>query len=611
MGFDAWFTIGIVLLLVIGLASNHIGADTALLGALTVLMVTGIISPVEATRGFADPAVLMIAALFIVAAGLTETGATEMIAQRVLGRPKTLMGAQLRLMLPVATMSSFMNNTPIVAMYLPIVHSWARKLRISPSRLYMPLSFAAIMGGAITLIGTSSNLVVNQLYLEYYTQHAAVLMDQFGLAEPSRAKQFWWIAVVGAPMLILGVGFIVLASKWLLPERVPPDERGYEGREYTVEVVVEPTSPVVNKSIEQAGLRQLPGLFLTEIQRDGETIPAVAPEEIILADDHLVFVGVVDSVVDLLKIRGLTPASGQARKVQADRQSRRTVEAVVSHTSTLVGQTVRAAQFRTRFNAAIIAVHRGGQRVGGKIGDIILQPGDTLLLSTHAGFIDAYRNSNHFYLISSVVGAREVRHERAWVAIAIMVLLVVMMTIPIPGVSIPPLAAAFFAAALMVFTRCCTGTIARNSIGWQILLIIGASLGIGRALTSTGAAQGIASAILSVADPLGEYGLLAAFALLAMLFCQLITNKGAAVLMFPIAMALAHDSGVSPEPYVVTLMAVTACSFMTPVGFATNLMVYGPGGYRFFDYVRLGGPLSLMVIVLCTVITPFVFPFHP
>lgn len=611
MGFDAWFTIGLVGVLVVALASNRIGADTALLGALTVLMVVGILPPAEAASGFADPAVLMIAALFVVAAGLTETGATEMIAQRVLGRPKSLVGAQLRLMLPVAAMSSFMNNTPIVAMYLPIVHTWARKLRISPSKLFMPLSFAAIMGGAITLIGTSSNLVVNQLYLEYYAEHGAELMATLGLAEPSRVKQFWGIAIVGVPTLILGVAFILIASRWLLPERVPPDERGYEGRSYTVEVLVEPTSPVVGKSIEAAGLRQLPGLFLSEILRDESIIPAVAPERILLAGDRLVFVGVIESVVDLLKIRGLTPSPDQVAKVRAHRELRRTVEAVISHTSTLVGKTVRASQFRTRFNAAIIAVHRGGQRVAGKIGDIVLQPGDTLLLTAHASFLDAYRNSRHFYLISSVPGAREVRHERAWVAIAIMALLVVLMTVPIPGVSIPPLTAAFLAAMLMIFTRCCTGTIARTSISWQILLIVGAALGIGRALTSTGAAQGIASGILHLAAPLGAHGLLGAFAVLAAVFCQLITNKGAAVLMFPIAMALAHDSGVSPEPYVVTLMAVTACSFMTPVGFATNLMVYGPGGYRFMDYVRLGGPLTLMVIVLSTILTPLAFPFHP
>lgn len=621
---ELWLTLGTVAALVVALASNRIGPDTAMLGALTVLLVAGVVEPARAVAGFADPAVLMIGALFVVAAGMTETGAMAAIAERMLGRPRSIVGAQLRMMIPVAATSAFMNNTPIVAMYMPIVHDWARRLRLSPSKLFMPLSFAAILGGACTLIGTSTNLAVNQLYLEYYRQHAESLQSRFGLVEPSNAKQFWWVGTVGIPAAVVGLAFIAIASRWLLPERRAPDAGGNGARQYTVELIAQPRSPIVGKSIEQAGLRQLPGLYLVEIERDGERLPAVAPDERIQAGDRLVFAGVVESVVDLLKIRGLAPATDQVGKVDADRRDRTVVEAVVSHGSPLVRRTVREAQFRTRYNAAIIAVHRNGQRVRGKIGDIVLQPGDTLLLSTHRGFVPAYRNSSDFYLVSNVDSAREVRHERAWVALAIMALLVLLLTLPtgslfralnqqyglhLPATGLPPLAAGFLCATLMVYTRCCTGTAARTSINWQVLLVIAAAMGIGRAMADTGAAQFLADGLFQIVGPLGPRSMLFLFALLTSAISQLITNKGAAVLMFPIAMALAEDAGVSPEPFAVTLMVAAACSFLTPVGFVTNLMVFGPGGYRFFDYARLGLPLTLLVAALAAGIAPVVFPF--
>lgn len=614
MGWEAWYTLGVVGLLIAALASGRMGTDTCMLGALTLLMIAGVIDTAEAVHGFAHPAVLMIAALFVVAAGLTETGAVTALSKKMLGRPKTLSGALLRLTAPVTCLSAFMNNTPIVAMYLPVVDDWARKLRISPSKLFMPLSFAAILGGACTLIGTSTNLAVNNLYVEYFREHRETLHSLHGLEEPSASKQFWWISVVGIPSAVVGVGIITLLSGTLLPERHKPVEGQLDRRQYTLEMMVEKGSPLVGQTIEQAGLRHLPGLFLSEIERGGVLRPAVGPDEVLEADDRLVFVGVVESVVDLLKIRGLVPATNQVSKVAGGRGERALVEAVVSHNSPLVRRNVRESQFRTRYNAAIIAVHRGGQRVQGKIGDIVLQPGDTLLLSTHHGFLETNRNSDHFYLVSGIEGARVVRHERAWLAAAIMLGMVILLSVPTEpwlGRQIPPLAVGFLAATIMVFSRCCTGTIARQSINWQVLLVIGAAIGVGRAMEVSGAAHALAGLIFRAVGPLGPQAALAGLYLSTSVFAQLITNKGAAVLMFPITMALAHELGVSPEPFVVTLMVAAACSFLTPVGFVTNLMVFGPGGYRFTDYLRLGLPLTLAIGTLAVLIAPVAFPFHP
>ena len=625
MDFEIVVTLGTLALLAAALVSNRVGPDTAMLSSLTVLLVAGVVSPREAASGFADPALLMIASLFVVATGLTETGAMSWLAGRVLGRPASSGAAQLRLMVPVAAMSAFMNNTPIVAMYMPIVGTWAKTLRISPSKLFMPLSFAAILGGSCTLIGTSTNLVVNGMYLTYFdAQQAGSLVHELGLSRPSMPKQFWWIGVVGLPAAVCGIGFIALAAGKLLPDRIREGRIEPGGREYMVETLVGAKSPIVGQSIEQAGLRSLPGLYLVEIERAGDRLPAVAPGERIEAGDRLVFAGVVESVVDLLTTRGLEPATQEVRKVDAARRERSVVEAVVSHGSPLVRKTVREARFRTRYNAAIIAVHRNGQRIEGKIGDITLRAGDTLLLLTHSGFVGAYRNSQDFYLVSNVEGVTQVWHERAWVAFGILGLLVGLLVLPtgtifagissvtglsLPAGGVPPLAAAMLCAMLMVLSRCCTGTSARANINWQVLLVIGAALGVGKAMVGSGTADLLAGGLLWIIEPLGNHGALFVFALVTNGVCQLVTNKGAAVLMFPIAIGIAQSLGVSPEPFVVTLMASAACSFMTPIGFATNMMVLGPGGYRFTDYLRLGVPLTLMVSALCAVIPPAVFPF--
>ncbi|UCD76119.1 MAG: SLC13 family permease [Phycisphaerales bacterium] len=614
MSLEAWFTVGTIALVIAALVTNRISTDVAMIGGLTLLMLGDFFLPgdvvavPDAISGFAHPALLLIGALFVVAAGLQGTGGMEMIAQRLLGRPKSIIGAQLRLMLPVTVMSAFMNNTPIVAMYLPIVNDWAKKLRISPSKLYLPLSFASIMGGKLTYLGTSSNIVVMGLYIAYLAGHADD-PTTLGVGELSAMKKFWGVALVGAPSVVVGTALIVLTSRWLLPERRPATQTTLDARKYQVEMLVRPDSPIVGKTIEQAGLRHLPGLFLTSIEREGHELPAVGPDERLQADDRLSFAGILESVVDLRKIRGLEPATDQVKKVDVRMPQRTLVEAVVARNSPLVGRTVRGARFRTVYNAAIIAVHRAGQRVRAKIGDIILQRGDTLLLETHHQWVDAYRNSDHFYLVSKVEGSRPIRHERAWLSLAILAMLVIMFTLT----PVNQVISAFLCAMLMVGTRCVTGTVARQSINWQVLLVIAAALGMGRALEQTGAAQHIADSMMAACTSLdlGPRGVLFVMFIITAMFSQLITNNGAAVLMFPIVVATGLDLGVSIEPFVFTMMVAAGASFISPVAYQTNLMVYGPGGYKFMDFVKIGTPLTLLTGVVCTLIAPVVFPFTP
>ncbi|MBT8486367.1 MAG: SLC13 family permease [Phycisphaerales bacterium] len=612
MTWEIWYTLGSIALVIAALATNRISPDTAMVGGLTLLLLGDAALPGEilpwtdGIRGFAHPAIVMIGALFVVAAGLQQTGGMEIVAQRLLGRPRTIAGAQLRMMMPVAVMSGFMNNTPIVAMYLPIINDWAKKLRISPSKLYMPLSFSAILGGKLTLIGTASNIVVMGLYLEFLAQPPDTAQAwTAGIPAPSAQLQFWGIAAIGVPTAIAGMILIVALSRWLLPERRPASGVVLDARKYQVEMVVQPDAPIVGKTIEEAGLRHLPGLYLTQIERNGRVRTAVSPQTRLEADDRLAFTGIIESVVDLRKIRGLVPATDQVGKIAGPRQQRTLVEAVVSHNSPLVARSVRDSKFRTKYNAAIIAVHRNGEHINAKVGNIVLKPGDTLLIDTHQGFVDAHRNSDDFYLVSQVHGSHPIRHERAPVALAILGLLVVLITVT----RMPPVVAALVCAGLMVITRCVTGTEARTSVNWQVLLVIGSALGMGVAMEHTGASVAIADQLAGVCQGLGPTATLGVLFLAASLFGQVITNNGAAVLMFPVMMATAQELGVRPEAFVFTLMVAAGSTFLSPVSYQTNLMVYGAGGYRFLDYARLGLPLTLLLAVMTMFLAPVVFPF--
>jgi len=609
---DAWMTLGVIGLVVIALLTNRVGVDTAMLGGLTLIMLLGILPPIDAVSGFAHPAVVMIAGMFVIAAGLEETGGMAMLASAFLGKPKSVTGAQVRLMGPVSFMSALMNTTPIVAAYLPIVADWARKLKISPSKLYMPLSYAAIFGGICTMIGTSSNITVNELFIgfiETAPEESAAWLAGFDItARGFESRQFFWMTIVALPCTIVATLFVIATTKWLLPARIPAFDLVEEERRYTVEMLVQRNSPIVGKTIDDAGLRALPGLYLSEIERGDARFPAVAPDMRIEADDVLLFVGVIDSVVDLRKIRGLVPATDQVEKVGAPRAARTIFEAVISHNSPLVGSTVRESQFRTKYNAAIIAVARHGHRIRKKIGDIILQPGDTLLLVTHQGFGNAYRNSGDFYLISNVEEAREVRHERAWLSLGILALLITLLIAQPFGLH--PIASVFLCAMLMVVTRCVTGTVARKSIRWQVLLVIGSAIGLGAALNETGAAKEIAHGILTALGNAGPHVILFTMFALTSIFAQFITNNGAAVLMFAIAMPSVEEIGVNPMPFVLAILIAAGCNLMSPVAYQTNLMVYGPGGYRFSDFLRMGVPITVVIGVIVTLLAPMVYPFH-
>ena len=588
MSWEAWLTIAIILLCFIAMAAYRVSPDISLMGGITILLVTGIITPAQAFVGLSNEGVITVAILYVVVAGLKETGAIAWLGQSLLGRPKTLHAAQLRLMSPVAAMSAFLNNTPVVAMFIPAVSDWAKKNQISPSKLMIPLSYAAIAGGTCTLIGTSTNLVVNGLLIE---ENQTASLGMFDLA---------WI---GIPVTIITFVYIVTTQKWLLPERLPSSSQFGDVRQYTVEMIVEADSPLDGKTIEQAGLRHLPGLYLIEIDREGTILPAVSPQEKIHSNDRLIFAGVVDSVVDLQKIRGLKPATDQVFKLNSRREDRCLIEAVVSHNCPLAGKSIREGGFRTLYNAAVIAVARDGEQLKIKLGDIILRPGDTLLLEAHPSFAAQQRNSRDFYLVSKLQESELPNHDKAKVSLTILLGMVITAAFGL----LPILHAALLAAALMVIFRCTRGRTARRSVDWQVIIVIAASFGLGSALQSTGAAEAIASSLTTLSAD-NAYLALAITFLVTALFTAFATNNTAAVLMFPISLSTAQLLDVNFLPFAVVIMVAASASFATPIGYQTNLMVYGPGGYHFSDYLRIGIPLTILVGLITILLVPMVWP---
>ncbi|MCG8555080.1 MAG: SLC13 family permease [Proteobacteria bacterium] len=576
MNWEAWTTLGLIVAMMVAMVRNLAGPDLVLMAGLATLLALGIVTPAEAFAGFSNQGMLSIAVLLVVAAGMRETGALELVVRGLLGRPRSLLDAQLRMMLPVCGVSAFLNNTPVVAMMVPIVLDWSRRIGQSPSKLLIPLSYAAIVGGSCTLIGTATNLIVYGLTRARYPEMHVGMFE---------------ISALGLPVCVAAVLYVLVASRAWLPARETARHKLEDAREYTVAMRIEPGSPVIGRTIEGAGLRHLPGLFLVEIERsDGELRPAPGPEVRLHQGDRLLFTGVIDSVVDLRKVRGLVLDEQAAHKLSDPRPTRRLVEAVVAPASSLVNQSVRAAGFRTRYSAAIVAVHRQGERIASKIGDIVLQAGDTLLLETHPSFVETFRDDTAFALVAEVAGSTPLRHDRAWWAIALLVALVASNTMGL----LPLVVAALLTAGAMLATGCLTGTEARQALDLRVLLTIAAALGVGAALEASGAAGQVAQIVVGAAAPFGPIGLVAAVYIVTVLLNAVATTQAAAVLMFPVVVAAVDSLQLDFRPFMFTLMLASSASFMTPIGYPTNLMVYGPGHYRFSDFTRFGGPLQVL-----------------
>lgn len=579
MTWQAWLTLAVVLVMFVAMVRGMAPA-AAILTAVVTLLATGVIDERAAFSGFANSAPITVAALFVLARAVEDTGALRPLVRAALGGSTSTRARLVRLGFPAAAASAFLNNTPIVAMLIGPVSEWAESHKLPASRFLMPLSFAVILGGVVTTIGTSTNLVVS------------------GLLEQSGAEPFglFEISHVGLPMAAVGVLIVALLAPFVLPDRESPRRRlAAAERDFVVRMIVEPGGAMAGQSVEAAELRHLEGVFLVEIERDGELIAPVAPTTILRGGDHLLFVGQARVVADLHELPGLSSAeTPHFEALGAPEQHR--VEAVIGSGSPLLGQTPKEVGFRQRYDAAIIGIHREGQPVVAKLGEVRLRLGDTLLLLADAGFRERWRDRPDFLVIQPL------DHEEAAPAPGRKALLVGLVGLAVVGVAgsglLPILHTSLIAAALLVATRTLSAQAARNAVEIEVLIVIAASFGLGAAIERSGLADTLGHGLVSAFHGLGWRGVLLGVVLSTVVLTEFISNNAAAALMFPIAMATAREVGGDPRSFAVAVAIAASLSFLTPIGYQTNTMVYGPAGYRFGDYWRLGAPLTLASIAV-------------
>ncbi|MCB0973096.1 MAG: SLC13 family permease [Actinobacteria bacterium] len=579
MSSDAAITLGVLVAVFALLASDRLPPSGVLLGGLVALIVTDVIDPQTGVSGFSNPAPLTVAALYVVAAGARRTGLLAGLTGRVLGGDGGR-ASLIRLCSPVAGLSAVFNNTPLVAMLLPEVSSWARAKRLPVSRFLMPLSFAAILGGVITLIGTSTNLVVS-----------GVLEQQgyrpFGLFE---------LTPIGLPAALGGLVVLIFVAQRLLPDRSDPTEQALESlRDFALHLEVASKGPLVGQTVTEAGLRHLSGVFLADIVRDDRHIGPVGPQEVLEAGDLLIFVGDVTDVLDLRARSGLIVPKDQAAVLESAREPLY-FEAVVGRESPLVAHTLKEVGGRDGYRAAVVAIHRAGEAVGGKLGDIDLRAGDTLVLLAGRDLRESRRAQEDFLVISPLAHTVPVISRGArWVALALAVF-VVCASLTLTST----LEAALLAAAIVVGARVVTYSEAKRSIDLDVVLMIASSLGIGSAVDSSGLARDIASLLTDSLGFAGTFGVIAGILLTTTILTEIVTNNAAAAVVVPIAIRAADQMDMDYRVMAVGVAVMASASFLTPIGYQTNAMIYGPGGYKFFDFLRVGGPINITFLLVTT-----------
>lgn len=575
MEWQGWLSLALTIGALAVLTFTRIGPHLVMMAVLTIFSALGILSGSEALAGFANSGLITVAAMFVVAAGIHGSGGIDLLVNKVLGQPTSVRSALGRIFAPVIVLSGFLNNTPVVATMIPAIHAWSRKIRIPPSKLMIPLSYTAILGGTLTLIGTSTNLVVNGQY--------QALTGDAGFS-------LFSITAVGIPVALAGLAFIwLLLPRWL-PDR--SDKQAFGNlREFTLEVTVDPNGPLVGKTVIQAGLRHLERAYLVEVERQGAIVTAVPSEEILHGGDQLVFAGDTQAISDLLRINGIIPSpeNGHSDTLNKDRAERRLVEAVVSPHCAALGQNIRDAKFRDRYGAVVLAVARNGERVKGNLGTIRLEAGDTLLLEARPAFVTRQRYNKDFLLINDL-DEQTPRHERAWLSWAILIGVVAAAGLGV----ISMLNAALIGAGLMIITGCCSVSQAEKSLDLTVIITIAASFALGAALQKTGVAEFLASNIIDLSGGTPWLMLILTYVAVSLL-TETITNNAAAVLMLPIVLEMTEKAGLNNEPFVFAIMMAASASFATPLGYQTNLMVYGPGGYRFSDFLKVGVPMNLFI----------------
>lgn len=592
--YHLWIVLSVLGLLVVALYTEVLRPAFSFLLAIIILLIFGILNPEQALEGFANEQIAVIVMLLILGNLLYKTRVVGLLFNKLFSRSDSPGMFRFKMMTGIGVSSAFLNNTPLVAMFMPHVHSWTSDNGYSPSRFLLPLSYASILGGCITLIGTSTNLIVNGLAVESGEASLGIF-------------DFVW---VGLPMLVIGVGYLMLVSTKLLPEKKALVQKLLnKSRKYFLETQVKKGSSLIGKSIEEGGLRNLKGMFIVGIIRNDQLIKPVNPAEILEQDDTLLLAGDPESIADLTK-----PSLGLSLPKACDiplEGRNDIVEVVISHNSRLVGKRVQDSDFRGKYDGAILAIHRNGEKLWGKIGDITLKAGDVLLVLTGKDFEARTEHNPAFYIISK---AKEIHNVEWWKVVVLIGGL--LSSIALAAFGIVPL---FLSLAVLLATVLVIGVAnpseIRRSIDFNLIFIIALGLALGKGMVNSGAATAVAEYFVAAGSGWGIIPLMFGIFIITNLLSAFMTSKAAVAIILPVALSTAHnltiDGGaVGGElvPAFILLVAFgAAANFVTPIGYQTNLMVYGPGGYSFKDFFKIGLPLTLIYMVVCVVMLSLQF----
>ena len=578
---DQITVLAVLAAMAVALMSKRVSPAQGVIGALIVLFLLHVVDAETAFAGFSNPAPITVAALYVVAAGVERTGAL-LPALRVILGARSVRAALARLCGAVAVLSAVVANTPVVAMLISPLRTWADGRRVPDSKLLIPLSYAAIIGGNITLIGTSTTLV------------ASGVLSQSGL-EPYR---FWEPARLGLPFAVVAMITLVVLAPAVMPSRSEPSDDRLEdvANPFVVSLTVDRDGPLDGMSVAAGGLRALPATYLVGVERGAETVAPVGPEYVLRTDDVLTFAGRIDQMLDLDRKPGLTLAENQ-HVWSLDDGQHAWYEAIIGPTSPLVGRTIKQSSFRRRYQGAVVGLNRAGENLNVKLGDVRLQVGDSLLVVSDLGFRARWHHHGDFLFIHQRSEAPPTAQARSGLALAILAAVVLL---PVLGLT-DVVHAAVAGMVATVVAGVLTPRQARDAVSLNVIIMIGAAIGLGATVEATGLADRLAAGLAATVDGRGAWGAAIVMILATLIMTELISNVGAIAIMLPIALAAGVEADADPRRFALGVTLAAASSFLTPIGYQTNTMVFGPGRYHPTDFLRLGTPLAVVVAVMAPI----------
>ena len=598
---EGYIVIAVIIAMIIALFKELMRPGLVLFSAATVLLALGIINDKEALAGFANKGMITIAILFIVSEGVRQSGILNRLAQTYLPRKRGKMVFLIpRIMIPVSFLSAFLNNTPVVIIFAPIIKKWTEKLNLSSQKFLIPLSYATIFGGMCTLIGTSTNLVVHGLIIDNgYTG--------FNMFELGR---------IGIVITIVGTLYMTVASNKLLPGKkiLFNAKSSTEYKDYSYDIIIPEGSNLIGLEVKNGRLKELNGLFVRSIRREGKIIETQKGTFSLISEDQLHVEGKSDRLNYILanpnvKLNGIDLVKN------IPKSELKQYEAVISPRFPGIGKTVAEYNFYEHYQAVVLAIHRNGERITTDMGNLVLKEGDNLILLTTDKFIQSWGESKIFYLTSYIRDYRTTgTFWKKWLAFIILLILITGATLGQFITSPKEITFDMFyfsaiAAVLMVWLKIMPHQKYTKAISWDVLITIAFSFALSKALQNSGAADTIAHATINFGKGLGPVGVLAAIYILTSVFTEIVTNNAAAAIVFPVALSAANQLGVDPKPLFVTITVAASASFSTPIGYQTNLLVQAIGNYKFRDYLKIGLPLNIICFILSILLIPLFWQF--